>query len=96
MLTTFEFVPGAVAANTPISLPSNTVKFYSLSRVEVVTLSDGTVAGAISTKSVVTGTPAAGQCKLVDEGTIQPGDATTNRDIIRLTGLAYGTCLRAS
>jgi hypothetical protein len=96
MLKTLEFAPGAVAANTQIDLPANTLEFAALSKVEVITLSDGTAAGAISEKTIVTGTPAAGEARLVDKNTIELGDATTARDIIRLTGVAYGSALRVA
>lgn len=96
MLKTLEFVPGVVAANTPINLPAKTLEFAALTKVEVVTLSDGTVAGAIASKTIVTGTPAAGQAKLSDKDTIELGDATTDRDIIRLTGIAYGSVLQTA
>ena len=84
-------VPGAVAANTNIDLPGYVGKVSQLVAAYKVTLSDGTASGAISSLTVVTGTPGAGQIQLVDEDTIQLGDATTALDLLILVYIPKGS-----
>lgn len=95
-LSEFSFTPGAQAAGANIALPAGAPRFHSLTQVEVITLSDGTVAGAIAAKTVVTGAPAAGQARLVDSSTIAIGDALTARDVVRLVGMEIGTYPRVA
>lgn len=86
----YAWAPGAVNANTNVDLPAVAPKIRRLTRVEVSTMSDGTVAGATVTKAIVTGAPGAGQVALVDKDTVVFGDALTTRDVVRLTYEAIG------
>jgi len=77
--------PGVVAAGSNIALPDYAKGAEDLVTLILVTLSDGTAAGTVVTKTVVakgTATPAAGEATLYDENNLRLGDATTARDLI--------------
>lgn len=95
-MSEFSWAPGATNANTPIDLPATAPNFHRLTRVEVSSMSDGTVAGASATKTIVTAAPGAGEARLNDENTVEFGDALTARNIVRLVGEAKGTYVRVS
>jgi len=90
MVTLIMFAPGSTSAGDSISLPDWAPPVKEIAACIVVTLSDGTNAGSIASKTVVTDTPSSGQVQLVDEGTIKLGDDTTDRDIVILIVAAKG------
>lgn len=79
-MKTLTWVPGAVAAGTPIDLPAYMPRLVRLHRVEV----------NAAVKTVVTTTPAAGQAQLLGEGTIVLGDALVAGDRVTLLAQAVG------
>lgn len=84
--------PGAVAANTDITLP---LDFVKLSTVTKVTMSDGTAAGTSAAMTIITsGAPTAGQAILQQRNILRVGDALTTRDFLVIRGTAIGEHLR--
>jgi len=87
-----EFLPGTKSANTNIDLPSGAPKVASILRAEDIDTGAYTAAADVApaTLTVVTTTPGAGQIQLIDENTIQLGDATTGNTSIRLLVVEIG------
>ncbi len=83
--------PGAVSANTNIDLPGYVGKVSQLVAAIKFSGSDGTAAASATALTVVTTTPGAGEIQLVDEDTIQLGDATTTRDLLILVYIPKGS-----
>ena len=85
--------PGAVAAQTNITIPHRLNRIVSASKF---TGSDGTAAAAVSNLTVATAAPTAGQIYLSAENTVQLGDATTTRDQVIIQGIAVGEVIARS
>lgn len=95
-MRTIVFGPGAVAAGTAISLPSGTPPLQEIVSAQMVTMSDGTVAGAVADLAVVTAAPAAGEIQLSSPTQVVLGDATTTASILIIHAVAYGEQLLAA
>lgn len=90
MVEVLILAPGDVAANTNIDFPAYAKKARQLVAAIKFTGSDATVAAVASNLTVVNTTPGAGQIQLVDEDTIQLGDALTTRDLLVIVYVAKG------
>lgn len=89
----YILVPGAVTAGTNIVLPAGAPKFASLVRaknIDVGRYSSATDVNPTSLTVITTGTPAAGQIKLVDSSTIVLGDNTLASTVLLLEGVGVG------
>lgn len=98
-MATINFSTGAaVTANTNVNLPTGAPKLSSLEKVFTYETGDFDAAAdsAPSEKTVVTGVPAAGEVRLVDEDTVEFGDALTAFDHIELHGTTKGAFLQTT
>jgi len=101
-MTSYTFVPGAVAANTATALPADAPRFQRITSVAVQTEASGGTASTTSPAqaTVVTTVPSggltAGQFYYTDpsygtgSGTWQYGSATTTGTVFTLHGYVYG------
>ena len=82
-------IPGALAANADIDLPAMYPRARALRRVSVVASATDVLTESVKT-IIYTGVPEAGEVILVDEDTINIGDATTNKEFIILDYVEKG------
>ena len=94
-MRTYAFIPGAVAANTPISLPADIPDLDTLVAARMLSMGQytATTDNAPNDLTVVTasGNLAAGQIRLNGAREIQLGDATTTFNVIQLVAVPVGT-----
>lgn len=94
-MRSYLFIPGAVAANTPINLPADIPDLDTLVAARLLSMGQYTAAAdnAPNDLTVVTasGNLAAGQIRLNGARQIQLGDATTTFDVIELVVVPVGT-----
>lgn len=97
-MTDYIFIPGAIAAGADCPLPASAPDFLSLSSVYVADHGRYTNATDVTpaAKTIVTGTPAAGQVQLKNPRTLVFGDALLASNSVWIRGLAAGTQLRVS
>lgn len=98
MAASFIFIPGAVTAGADCNLPAGAPKFQSLISVYVVDHGRYTNATDVTpvAKTVVTGTPAAGEVQLKDQDTLVFGDALLASNSVWIRGIEIGTQLRVA
>ena len=99
-IKSIRFVPGAVAANTNITVPAYAGKIAKLVAafihrgVNQSVNEGGTATYTITVKAdvltVVNAAPAAGEIQLVDEQTVQLGDALNAEDVLELVYIPKG------
>lgn len=90
------FQPGAVAAGTEITLPSDAPPFYRLTRASMIDTGKYSSATDVApvALTIVNSAPAAGQIQLTASNKIKLGDATVATTTLHLVGVAYGEQLR--
>ncbi|MBW2675356.1 MAG: hypothetical protein JRD89_18425 [Deltaproteobacteria bacterium] len=90
MVEVFFVVPGATTAGDSIDLPAWIPPLRELVGAALVSLSDATAAGTVTSLSVVTATPTGNQIQLSDEDTVVLGVDTTARDILIIAAVPKG------
>lgn len=97
-MASYTLIPGAVAAGTPIDLPSDAPRFHRLSRALDLDMGNYPAAAAVNPVqlAVVSNAPAAGQIQLSGPRQIVLGDDATANTVIQLFGEAYGEQVKAA
>lgn len=97
-MASYMLIPGAVAAGTPINLPSDAPRFHRLSRALDLDMGNYPNTQAVNPVqlTVVSDAPGAGEIQLTGPRQIVLGDAATANTVIVLFGEAYGEQLKAA
>lgn len=97
-MASYVLIPGAVAAGTPIDLPSDAPRFQRLTRALNLDVGNYPNAAAVNPVqlAVVSAAPASGQIQLTAPRRIVLGDAATANTVIVLFGEAYGEQLKVA